>query len=75
MTLCALLSSMSNKCFPKDYKFLEHWPNINLPYYQIKELFNLSAFRPWLRDRFMAPDIAAAHRLLVDQRVSIGTSN
>ncbi|XP_054844505.1 histidine ammonia-lyase [Eublepharis macularius] len=28
-----------------------------------------SVVKPWLKDRFMAPDIAAAHRLLVDQKV------
>ncbi|XP_077195223.1 histidine ammonia-lyase isoform X1 [Paroedura picta] len=28
-----------------------------------------SVVKPWLRDRFMAPDIAAAHGLLVDQKV------
>uniref|UniRef100_A0A8C5Q7W4 Histidine ammonia-lyase n=1 Tax=Leptobrachium leishanense TaxID=445787 RepID=A0A8C5Q7W4_9ANUR len=28
-----------------------------------------SVVRPWLKDRFMAPDIEAAHRLLVDHRV------
>ena len=26
--------------------------------------------RPWIKDRFMAPDIEAAHRLLVEQKVS-----
>uniref|UniRef100_A0ACB8FNR2 Uncharacterized protein n=1 Tax=Sphaerodactylus townsendi TaxID=933632 RepID=A0ACB8FNR2_9SAUR len=34
-----------------------------------------SVVKPWLRDRFMAPDIAAAHGLLVDQKASTGTSN
>uniref|UniRef100_A0A8U7NW69 Histidine ammonia-lyase n=1 Tax=Corvus moneduloides TaxID=1196302 RepID=A0A8U7NW69_CORMO len=28
-----------------------------------------SVVRPWIKDRFMAPDIEAAHRLLVDQKV------
>ncbi|XP_067415876.1 histidine ammonia-lyase isoform X1 [Emydura macquarii macquarii] len=28
-----------------------------------------SVVRPWLRDRFMAPDIEAAHKLLVEQKV------
>ncbi|XP_025921864.1 histidine ammonia-lyase isoform X2 [Apteryx rowi] len=28
-----------------------------------------SVVRPWLKDRFMAPDIEAAHRLLVEQKV------
>ncbi|XP_063301211.1 histidine ammonia-lyase [Pelobates fuscus] len=28
-----------------------------------------SVVRPWMRDRFMAPDIEAAHRLLVDQKI------
>ncbi|XP_063164883.1 histidine ammonia-lyase isoform X2 [Candoia aspera] len=28
-----------------------------------------SVVRPWMKDRFMAPDIEAAHRLLVDQKV------
>uniref|UniRef100_A0A8C0GDT8 Histidine ammonia-lyase n=1 Tax=Chelonoidis abingdonii TaxID=106734 RepID=A0A8C0GDT8_CHEAB len=28
-----------------------------------------SGVRPWLKDRFMAPDIEAAHRLLVEQKV------
>ncbi|OXB59843.1 hypothetical protein ASZ78_012397 [Callipepla squamata] len=28
-----------------------------------------SVVRPWMRDRFMAPDIEAAHRLLVEQKV------
>ncbi|NWW61009.1 HUTH lyase, partial [Ifrita kowaldi] len=27
-----------------------------------------SVVRPWIKDRFMAPDIEAAHRLLVDQK-------
>ncbi|NXI97374.1 HUTH lyase, partial [Psophia crepitans] len=27
-----------------------------------------SVVRPWMKDRFMAPDIEAAHRLLVDQK-------
>ncbi|NWY08687.1 HUTH lyase, partial [Aphelocoma coerulescens] len=31
-----------------------------------------SVVRPWIKDRFMAPDIEAAHRLLVDQKVSAG---
>lgn len=29
-------------------------------------------FRPWMKDRFMAPDIEAAHRLLVEQKASAG---
>ncbi|XP_062467305.1 histidine ammonia-lyase isoform X2 [Pezoporus occidentalis] len=28
-----------------------------------------SVVRPWIKDRFMAPDIEAAHRLLVEQQV------
>lgn len=28
-----------------------------------------SVVRPWMKDRFMAPDIEATHRLLVDQKV------
>ncbi|XP_073429293.1 histidine ammonia-lyase [Dendrobates tinctorius] len=28
-----------------------------------------SVVRPWIKDRFMAPDIEAAHRLLVDQKI------
>ncbi|XP_061495513.1 histidine ammonia-lyase isoform X2 [Rhineura floridana] len=28
-----------------------------------------SVVRPWMKDRFMSPDIEAAHRLLVDQKV------
>lgn len=28
--------------------------------------------RPWMKDRFMAPDIEAAHRLLVEQKASAG---
>ncbi|KAM6437304.1 histidine ammonia-lyase isoform 1-T1 [Liasis olivaceus] len=28
-----------------------------------------SIVRPWIKDRFMAPDIEAAHRLLVEQKV------
>uniref|UniRef100_A0A8B9C5P0 Histidine ammonia-lyase n=1 Tax=Anser brachyrhynchus TaxID=132585 RepID=A0A8B9C5P0_9AVES len=28
-----------------------------------------SVVRPWMKDRFMAPDIEAAHRLLVEQKV------
>ncbi|KAM4748856.1 histidine ammonia-lyase [Rhinophrynus dorsalis] len=28
-----------------------------------------SVVRPWMKDRFMAPDIEAAHRLLVDQKI------
>ncbi|XP_077121288.1 histidine ammonia-lyase isoform X3 [Ranitomeya variabilis] len=28
-----------------------------------------SVVRPWIKDRFMAPDIEAVHRLLVDQKV------
>ncbi|XP_060101189.1 histidine ammonia-lyase isoform X2 [Heteronotia binoei] len=28
-----------------------------------------SVVKPWLKDRFMAPDIAAAHGLLVDQKI------
>ncbi|KAM8973936.1 histidine ammonia-lyase [Pelodytes ibericus] len=28
-----------------------------------------SVVRPWIKDRFMAPDIEAAHRLLVDQQI------
>lgn len=28
--------------------------------------------RPWMKDRFMAPDIEAAQRLLVEQKVSAG---
>uniref|UniRef100_A0A8D2LEN1 Histidine ammonia-lyase n=1 Tax=Varanus komodoensis TaxID=61221 RepID=A0A8D2LEN1_VARKO len=28
-----------------------------------------SVVRPWMKDRFMAPDVEAAHRLLVDQKV------
>ncbi|XP_075198564.1 histidine ammonia-lyase [Anomaloglossus baeobatrachus] len=28
-----------------------------------------SVVRPWMKDRFMAPDIEAVHRLLVDQKV------
>ncbi|NXX89649.1 HUTH lyase, partial [Centropus bengalensis] len=27
--------------------------------------------RPWMKDRFMAPDIEAAHRLLVEQKASV----
>ncbi|NWI54139.1 HUTH lyase, partial [Calyptomena viridis] len=30
-----------------------------------------SVVRPWMKDRFMAPDIEAAHRLLVDQKASV----
>lgn len=30
--------------------------------------------RPWFKDRFMAPDIEAVHRLLVDQKVSFTVS-
>ncbi|NWT02181.1 HUTH lyase, partial [Mionectes macconnelli] len=30
-----------------------------------------SVVRPWMKDRFMAPDIEAAHRLLVEQKVSV----
>ncbi|NWS22155.1 HUTH lyase, partial [Pachyramphus minor] len=30
-----------------------------------------SVVRPWMKDRFMAPDIEAAHRLLVDQKVNV----
>lgn len=26
--------------------------------------------RPWIKDRFMAPDIEAAHRLLLEQKAS-----
>ncbi|MGH0165487.1 UNVERIFIED_CONTAM: hypothetical protein FKN15_051622 [Acipenser sinensis] len=29
-----------------------------------------SVAKPWIRDRFMAPDIEAAHRLLLDQKAS-----
>uniref|UniRef100_A0A8U8CGL4 Histidine ammonia-lyase n=1 Tax=Geospiza parvula TaxID=87175 RepID=A0A8U8CGL4_GEOPR len=29
----------------------------------------MSPHRPWIKDRFMAPDIEAAHRLLVEQKV------
>lgn len=32
----------------------------------------MSPHRPWIKDRFMAPDIEAAHRLLVEQKVSAG---
>ncbi|NXI79698.1 HUTH lyase, partial [Rhipidura dahli] len=32
-----------------------------------------SVVRPWIKDRFMAPDIEAAHRLLVDQKASAGS--
>ena len=32
---------------------------------------NVSRYRPWMKDRFMAPDIEAAHRLLVEQKVSV----
>ncbi|XP_066866020.1 histidine ammonia-lyase isoform X2 [Kogia breviceps] len=28
-----------------------------------------SVVRPWIKDRFMAPDIEAAHRLLIEQKV------
>ncbi|NP_001098736.1 histidine ammonia-lyase, gene 2 L homeolog isoform X1 [Xenopus laevis] len=28
-----------------------------------------SVVRPWMKDRFMAPDIEAAHRLLVEQKI------
>ncbi|NP_001086064.1 histidine ammonia-lyase, gene 2 S homeolog [Xenopus laevis] len=28
-----------------------------------------SVVRPWMKDRFMAPDIEAVHRLLVDQKI------
>ncbi|NWX19142.1 HUTH lyase, partial [Aegotheles bennettii] len=31
-----------------------------------------SVVRPWMKDRFMAPDIEAAHRLLVEQKASAG---
>ncbi|POI34974.1 hypothetical protein CIB84_001276 [Bambusicola thoracicus] len=31
-----------------------------------------SVVRPWMKDRFMAPDIEAAHRLLVEQKASNG---
>ncbi|KAJ7410805.1 Histidine ammonia-lyase [Pitangus sulphuratus] len=31
-----------------------------------------SVVRPWMKDRFMAPDIEAAHRLLVEQKASVG---
>ncbi|NXM85308.1 HUTH lyase, partial [Oenanthe oenanthe] len=31
-----------------------------------------SVVRPWIKDRFMAPDIEAAHRLLVEQKASAG---
>ncbi|NXW85265.1 HUTH lyase, partial [Alopecoenas beccarii] len=30
-----------------------------------------SVVRPWMKDRFMAPDIEAAHRLLMEQKVSV----
>ncbi|KAK4830395.1 hypothetical protein QYF61_010906 [Mycteria americana] len=30
-----------------------------------------SVVRPWMKDRFMAPDIEAAHRLLVEQKASV----
>ncbi|NXJ81528.1 HUTH lyase, partial [Trogon melanurus] len=30
-----------------------------------------SVVRPWMKDRFMAPDIEAAHKLLVEQKVSV----
>ncbi|KAJ6656397.1 hypothetical protein lerEdw1_003900 [Lerista edwardsae] len=30
-----------------------------------------SVVRPWMKDRFMAPDIEAAHRLLVDGKASV----
>ncbi|NXK72231.1 HUTH lyase, partial [Amazona guildingii] len=30
-----------------------------------------SVVRPWIKDRFMAPDIEAAHRLLVEQQASV----
>ncbi|PNJ83369.1 HAL isoform 11, partial [Pongo abelii] len=29
-----------------------------------------SVVRPWIKDRFMAPDIEAAHRLLLEQKAS-----
>lgn len=32
----------------------------------------MSLYRPWIKDRFMAPDIEAAHRLLVEQKASAG---
>ncbi|EMP26916.1 Histidine ammonia-lyase [Chelonia mydas] len=32
-----------------------------------------SVVRPWLKDRFMAPDIEAAHRLLVEQKAGVDT--
>ncbi|NXG64261.1 HUTH lyase, partial [Hemiprocne comata] len=31
-----------------------------------------SVVRPWMKDRFMAPDIEAVHRLLVEQKASAG---
>ncbi|KAF7248453.1 Histidine ammonia-lyase [Varanus komodoensis] len=34
-----------------------------------------SVVRPWMKDRFMAPDVEAAHRLLVDQKASAGTGS
>ncbi|NWX41798.1 HUTH lyase, partial [Steatornis caripensis] len=30
-----------------------------------------SVVRPWIKDRFMAPDIEAAHKLLVEQKASV----
>ncbi|XP_037016088.2 histidine ammonia-lyase isoform X1 [Artibeus jamaicensis] len=37
----------------------------------LEKVYNLvrSVVRPWIKDRFMAPDIEAAHRLLVEQKV------
>lgn len=33
--------------------------------------FHFCAFnRPWIKDRFMSPDIEAIHRLLLDQKAS-----
>ncbi|XP_064446833.1 histidine ammonia-lyase isoform X3 [Mirounga angustirostris] len=37
----------------------------------VRSVVSLMCFlgRPWIKDRFMAPDIEAAHRLLVEQKV------
>uniref|UniRef100_A0A8C8CMZ0 Histidine ammonia-lyase n=1 Tax=Oncorhynchus tshawytscha TaxID=74940 RepID=A0A8C8CMZ0_ONCTS len=32
-----------------------------------------SVVKPWIKDRFMSPDIEAVHRLLLDQKASVGS--
>ena len=66
MTWCALLWGKI-KQIPGKWPFQNcgPWPRLTLA-----DGVTCFLCRPWIKDRFMAPDIEAAHRLLIEQKVS-----